>query len=127
MEKVVVLRLTWQEASPAQLRALRAAVASVMCMREDEFELEVVQVSKAVGGFDEVLALVTKYEARVLEAVLPLPLLAQLLPALNELNVPVLRAVMDRIIEPDGTVRFEYLRYERIRKIHVEVEPLERC
>lgn len=110
-----VLRLTRHEASPEQVEALRCAFGK---------DLEIVQVSETVAGAAAIKALVQAHGADVLEAVLPLPLLAEVCDPERGVGVPVIRAVMDREVLPDGSVAFRFRVYERVKRVVVDTEPL---
>lgn len=112
---VRVLRLTRHEASPEQVEALRRAFGE---------DVEVVQVSETVAGAAVVKALVQAHGADVLEAVLPLPLLAEVCDPERGVGVPVIRAVMDREVLPDGSVAFRFRAYERVKRVVVDTGPL---
>lgn len=113
MEKV--LRLTRHPAEKSQVAALQAAFGP---------DVEIVEISATVAGAAEVAELVARHGATVLEAVLPPPLLAEVLNPRNGISVPVIRAVMDRQVGVDGTAIFTFARYERVLKVVVETAPL---
>ncbi|MBW6441490.1 hypothetical protein K0B04_01095 [Patescibacteria group bacterium] len=54
----------------------------------------------------------------MLEAVLPLPILSEVI---NSQKVsPVIRAVMDRELKEDGTATFSFSHYEKVKKVEVQ-------
>ena len=122
--KATVLRLTRHEAGPDQLAALKRAVARLMGVQEADLGLAVRQVSVTVLDVTDVVEMVKEAGVDVLEAVLPISILAQALPLLEEMGVPVIRAVMDRELQPDGTAKFNFRGYERLIRVIVEAEPL---
>lgn len=113
MEKI--LRLTRHPADDAQVAALKAVFGD---------NIVIVEISATVTGVAEVVALIAEHGATVFEAVLPLPILAEVLNPRNGISVPVIRAVMDRQISEDGTATFIFARYERVVKVVVETAPL---
>ena len=54
-------------------------------------------------------------------AVLPLPMLAEMLHMAGD--TPVIRAVMNRTMHDDGTVTFEHDHFDRVLKVAVATEP----
>lgn len=82
-----ILRLTRHAEQPAQLADLQRIFGE---------DLEIVQVPKTVADAAEVKALVTEHTASVLEAVLPLPILADVVNPRNGVAVPVIRAITVR-------------------------------
>ena len=80
--KAKVLRLTRHPLQEGQDQALREA-ASVLLGAED---IEVVQLSETVSSGEEVVALVEETGAQLLEAVLPIGLLAQVVGPLRAVS-----------------------------------------
>lgn len=117
-----VLRLTRHPADETQLSALRAAAARLLGTAEDEIQVET--VSATVSTPDEVLELVRQHGAAVLEAVLPVGLLAGVVPLLQKEGVPVIRAVMNRQLGPDGAALFSFDHYELVEAVEVRTRPL---
>ena len=116
MKKVEkILRLTRHPASEEQLAELRRIFGS---------ESEIVEISETVPGSARVRELVEEHRATVLEAVLPLPVLAEIINPRTGVTIPVIRAVMNRELKEDGTVVFNFSHYERILKIEVQTERL---
>jgi len=117
-----VLRLTRHPLGEGQEEALREAAHLLTgCPPE---EVSIVQVRETIEDASQVLALVEEHGAQVLEAVLPLPLLAQVVGPLRERGVPVIRAVMARELTPEGEARFTFLGYELIEEVRVVAHPL---
>lgn len=113
MEKI--LRLTRHPASEEQLVELKRIFGS---------DLEIVDISETVSGAARVRELVEENGATVLEAVFPLPILAEVINPRTGVTIPVIRAVMDRELKEDGTAVFNFSHYERILKIEVQTERL---
>ncbi len=115
-EKVeTILRLTRHPASEEQLAELKRIFGS---------DSKIVEISETVSGSARVRELVEENGATVLEAVLPLPILAEVINPRTGVTVPVVRAVMDRELQEDGTAIFKFSHYERILKIEVQTERL---
>lgn len=87
-------------------------------------DVQIVEISETVQDAARVAALISEYHADVLEAVLPLPLVAACLDPRTGVGVPVIRAVMDRELQPSGEPLFTFRGYERILRITIETEPL---
>jgi len=112
--KKKILRLTRHAVSEKQLADLRRIFG----------EVEIVEVSETVPNAERVRELLEEAEAEVLEAVLPLPLLAEVLNPRLGITVPVIRAVMNREVGKDGSATFEFSHYEKILKVLIETECL---
>lgn len=110
-----ILRLTRHPAERAQLLQLRRIYGE---------NTEVVDVSETVSGVDRIKELIEEHKADVLEAVLPLPILAQCVDSRNGVNIPVIRASMSREQGADGSVVFRFSHYERVVKVTIETERL---
>ena len=110
-----ILRLTRHPASEEQLAELKRIFGS---------DSKIVEISETVSGSARVRELVEENGATVLEAVLPLPILAEVINPRTGVTVPVVRAVMDRELQEDGTAIFKFSHYERILKIEVQTERL---
>jgi hypothetical protein len=109
-----VLRLTRHEPEAAQLAELQRLYGS---------DVQIVTVSKTVAGAAEVKALVAEHAADVLEAVLPLPILAEVVSP-RGVQIPVIRAVMNRQVNGDGSATFTFDHYEKVVKVEVQTERL---
>lgn len=109
-----VLRLTQHEIQPAQLDALKQAYGP---------DVEIVTVSKTVADVDDIRQVVAEHGANVLEAVLPLPLIAEAVGP-RGVGIPVIRAVMNRQIGPHKEVTFTFDHYEVVEKVEVVTRPL---
>lgn len=111
-----ILRLTRHPAVPEQLAELTRIYGA---------EAEVVEHSETVPSVERVKEILAGHSADVLEAVLPLPLMAQCLDPKNGVGIPVIRAITVRELQPDGTkVDFRFSHYERIVKVEVVTERL---
>lgn len=114
-----VLRLTRHPATPEQLAELRRIFA-----KPGEF-LEIVEISETVPDAGRVKALVEEHGAGALEAVLPMPILADLTNPKSGLSVPVIRAITRRELSEDGTkTAFAFSHYEKVIKVEVLSERL---
>ena len=107
-----ILRLTRHEASQAQLAELRRIYGD---------DITVLNISETVPNSLRVRELVEEHGADVIEAVLPLPFLAEVL---RDVRIPVIRAVMRRELKDGGEVEFHFDHYERVLKIEVVTERL---
>jgi len=83
--------------------------------------IDVITVSETITDPRRVAELVETYKASVLEVVLPIGLLADVLKVVD---VPVIRAVMNREVKENGAVEFTFSHYERILKVEVVTERL---
>ncbi len=110
-----ILRLTRHPAEERQLSELHRLFGE---------DVEVVEVAETVPDVERVKAIVVEYGADVLEAVLPITLMAKCVDSRDGLGVPVIRAITVRHLEPDGSARFEFSHYERILKVEVVTERL---
>lgn len=110
-----VLRITRHPASEDQLKELQRIFGA---------DVEIVEVSETVSGAARVAELVKENEASVLEAVLPLPILAEVINPRTGVTIPVIRAVMNRELKEDGTATFTFSHYEKVLKIEVQTERL---
>lgn len=114
-----ILRLTRHPVVPEQLAELRRIFA-----KPGEF-LEIVEVSETVLDAARVKALVDEHGADVLEAVLPMPILADLTHPKSGLSVPLIRAITRRELSEDGTkTAFAFSHYEKVIKVEVLSERL---
>lgn len=109
-----ILRLTRHASYPEQLAELRRIYGE---------DIEVLWVSETVPSGERVKELVVEFQADVLEAVLPLPILAECFNPKNGIKVPIIRAAMVRKLE-DDLATFEFSHYERVLKVLVETERL---
>ena len=86
---------------------------------------QVIEHDQIVSDAKEVLNLIKKHRATVVEAVLPLPILAELMnPLINRSDVPIIRAVMEKTLGRLGEEAYTFKHYERILKVEVQVEEL---
>ncbi len=114
-----VLRLTRHTATPEQETELRRIYG-----RPGE-SLEIVEISETVPDAARVKALVAEHGADVLEAVLPMPILADLTNPRTGLTVPLIRAITRRELSEDGTkTAFAFSHYEKVIKVEVLTERL---
>ena len=110
-----VLRLTRHPADEAQLSELRRIFGE---------EVEVVEVAETVPNVERVKAIVAEHGADILEAVLPLPLLAECVGP-KGLSIPVIRAITIRKLdESGGNATFTFSHYEKVVKVEVVTERL---
>lgn len=116
-----ILRITRHPAEPVQLEPLKKILGGP---EGHEVKLQIIEHNKTVRGVEEVRELVYRYRPDVLEVVLPLHILADVLKVGSGINCPVIRAIMNRALSPDGKgATFTFQRYERIREVEVVVEP----
>jgi hypothetical protein len=106
-----ILRLTRHEPTAEQIKELHRIFGTC----------NVITVSETVPNAERVADLVEKYKADVLEVVLPPSLLANVL---RVIKIPVIKAVMNRILKDNGGAEFVFSHYERIREIVVVTEAL---
>lgn len=109
---MVVLRLTRHEPTFEQVNELTRIFGQ---------ETMVVTVSKTVSCADEVVELIKRYNADVLEVVLPVGLLADVI---KKVRIPVIRAVMNRKIKENGDVEFTFSHYEKILSVDIITQKL---
>ena len=108
-----IMRLTRHDATAEQLAQLQRIYGS---------DIEVVKVSETVPNAARVVELAKEHSADVVEAVLPLPILADLLKLST---TPVIRAITRRELKEDGSkTEFVFSHYERYVRVVVETEPL---
>ncbi len=115
-----VLRITRHPLAPGQGEALRQAAWALLGCED----IEVQEHRETVQDAQEVLRLVEEAGASLLEAVLPIGLLAQVVGPLRERGVPVIRAVMAREVTPSGEATFTFLGYEVIERIEAVAHPI---
>lgn len=109
-----ILRLTRHAIVLEQLSELQRIYGS---------DAEIVEVSETVPNAARVVELITEHSANVVEAVLPLPLMADLLKVIG--NAPVIRAITRREFDAAGQKStFVFNHYERIVRIEVVTERL---
>lgn len=109
-----ILRLTRHTVTPDQLAELHRIYDS---------NVEIVEVSETVPNATRVVELIQEHSADVVEAVLPLPLMSELLKIVGE--VPVIRAITRREINAAGEkAQFVFDHYERIVRVEVVSERL---
>ncbi|MDW8068550.1 MAG: hypothetical protein RML46_06535 [Anaerolineae bacterium] len=113
-----VLRITRHPLQEAQKIGLRVA-AQRLLGRDDE--VEVIEHAGTISSPEEVLELVRKHQADIVEAVLPITLLAAVMELFRKegLKIPVIRAVMERRVAGE-TATFEWRAYEEVKSIKVE-------
>jgi hypothetical protein len=110
-----ILRLTRHPASSEQLTELSRIYG----------EVEVVEVSETVPHVERIKELTAQHNANVLEAVLPLSMMAQCLDPRNGLGIPIVRAVMERTLSADGSdATFQFSHYVKMVKVEVVTERL---
>ena len=80
-------------------------------------------VSETVPGAARVKELVAEHGATILVAVLPMPLVAELLGK-GGLEVPFVRAAMERELQGDGSAIFYFSHFEKVVKVEFVVERL---
>ncbi len=110
-----ILRLTRHPANVAQLKELDRIFGG---------DAEVIEVSETVPSGERVKELVKVHQAQVLEAVLPLPILAEVVHPKTGVQIPVLRAAMVRDLKPDGSAAFTFSHYEKVVRMVIETEQL---
>ena len=110
-----ILRLTRHEAGPEQRAELNRIFGA---------EAEIVEISKTVANAEEVKQLVAEHQADVLEAVLPLNIVADLLNPRTGLQAPVIRAITKRELREDGSAVFHFSHYEKLVKVEIVTERL---
>ncbi|MEK7227329.1 MAG: hypothetical protein AAB641_00325 [Patescibacteria group bacterium] len=109
-----ILRLTRHAIAPDQLVELHRIYGN---------EVEIVEISETVPNVAHVVELIQERSADVVEAVLPLPLMSELLKIVGE--VPVIRAITRREINAAGEkAQFVFDHYERIVRVEVVSERL---
>ena len=109
-----ILRLTRHAIVPDQLIELQYIFGD---------DAKIVEVSETVPNAARVVELVREHAADVVEAVLPLPLMADLLKIIGD--VPVIRAITRREFDATGTkASFVFDHYERIVRVEVVTERL---
>lgn len=110
-----ILRLTRHSATTEQLAELLRIFGS---------DVDIVEHDETVSGAPRVSELVRETAADVLEAVLPLPILAEVVGP-RGVGIPVIRAVTRREIGEDGTKAiFVFAHYERVLKVEIVTERL---
>jgi len=114
MQIVTVLRITRHPLQPEQEAALRSLYPRA--------KLKILNYAGTVTGVEDLQQLIHDLKPDVIEAVLPLNLLAGLLSVVGD-SIPVLRAVMKRELDGDQA-RFTFSHYERVHRVHVLTEPL---
>ncbi|HXF44076.1 MAG TPA: hypothetical protein VNK70_01275 [Candidatus Paceibacterota bacterium] len=111
---MLVLRLTRHPATPEQVAALQRIYGS---------DVEIREHSETVPNAARVKELVAEYGADVLEAVLPLQMVAEVLREVPD--VPLIRAITNRVFDETGQkAAFVFSHYERVTKVEVVTERL---
>lgn len=107
----------------AQAEALQAAVTK---LTGEEGPHEVLHHMEQVQSAKEALELARKCGAVVVEAVLPLPMVAEVVnPKVNTEGVAIIQARMERELGPDGNAKtFNFRGYKRVVKVEVITEEL---
>ena len=124
MAKTLIFRLTRHQAGEDQMEALHRVAHTLY---PDTTEVVIAQHSETVSSAADVVRLANGAQQEVgadhliIEAVLPINLLSELLRAAN---APIIRAVMNRKVHPDGSATFEFSHYERVVLVDVVTEPL---
>lgn len=110
-----VLRITRHAASEEQLAELKRIYG----------DIEVIQISENVDA-NRVRALVAEHKPQVLEAVLPMNIVAELTSGREPLPCPLIRAVMKRRFTDEAKTNavFDFDHFERVIKVEVVSEPL---
>jgi len=109
-----ILRLTRHTADDLQLAELDRIYP----------DCDIVEVSETVPSVERVKELIAEHSAEVLEAVLPLPLLALCVDPRNGVGIPVIRAAMNREIDVASNAIFTFSHYEMIVKVVVDTQRL---
>ena len=110
-----ILRLTRHKIESGQLAELQRLYGA---------DCEVLEVSETVPNAARVSEIVREQCADVLEAVLPLPLMAEVVGP-RGCGIPVIRAITRREFAEDGVkVHFTFSHYEKVLKVEVVTERL---
>jgi hypothetical protein len=110
-----ILRLTQHKVTEKQLEALKEAFGE---------DINIIDYPEYIKSGEEVVELVEKYKADVLEVVLPLNLLNEVVNLLKD-KVIIIRAITHRYQKLRGYgVIFEFAYYEVIKDIKFVVSPL---
>jgi len=115
-----VVRLTRHPLQEGQREALLRAAQELLGAEA----IEVIEEAVTVSSAEEVVALVEQHGAQLLEAVLPIGLLAQVVPALKARGVPVVRSVMERQLTEQGEAIFTFRGYELVERVEIVTRPL---
>lgn len=107
-----ILRLTRHSASDIQIAELKRIYGA---------DIEIVEISETVPGAARVSELVEEQGADVLDAVLPVPILSEVINPRTGVKIPVIRASMNRELAEDGSVTFTFSHYEQVLKVEVQV------
>ncbi|HVZ11874.1 MAG TPA: hypothetical protein VG965_02485 [Patescibacteria group bacterium] len=109
-----ILRLTRHKVTEAQINELHRIYG----------DIEIIQISENVPTAARIQELIAEHSADVLEAVLPLTLIADYFKP-GGITVPLIRAVMDRhVATGEDRTTFTFSHYERILKVEVHTERL---
>jgi hypothetical protein len=112
---ITILRLTQHEPTEKQVRALKEAFGD---------DINIINYLEYIKSGDEVVELVEKYNADVVEVVLPLNLLNEVVNLLKD-RVIIIRAIMERYQKLRGFgIIFEFSHYEIIEEVKVATRPL---
>ena len=114
-----ILRLTRHTATPEQISELARIYG------RPESPVEIVEVSETVPDAGRVKELVREHRAVVLEAVLPMSILADLTNHKSGIEIPIIRAITKRELREDGTkTEFIFSHYEKVIRVEVLTERL---
>lgn len=112
---ITILRLTQHEPTEKQVKALKEAFGD---------DINIINYPEYIKSGEEVVELVEKYNADVVEVVLPLNLLNEVVNLLKD-KVIIIRAIMERYQKLRGFgVIFEFSHYEIIEEVKVVTRPL---
>jgi len=109
-----ILRLTRHKALPEQMAELARIFGA---------DIEIVEISETVPNATRVVEIVTEHSADVLEAVLPLNILADAVGS-RGVTIPVIRAITKREIVEGTKTAFTFSHYERVVRVEVQTERL---
>jgi len=112
---ITILRLTQHEPTEKQVKALKDAFGD---------DINIINYLEYIKSGEEVVELVEKYSADVVEVVLPLNLLNEVVNLLKD-RVIIIRAIMERYQKLRGFgIIFEFSHYEIIEEVKVVTRPL---
>ena len=112
---LIILRLTQHEPTEKQVKALREAFGD---------DINIINYPEYIKSGEEVERVVEKYNADIVEVVLPLNLLNEVVNLLKD-RVLIIRAIMKRYQQLRGyEVIFEFSHYEIIDEVKVSTRPL---
>ncbi len=112
---ITILRLTQHEPTETQVKALKEAFGD---------DINIINYPEYIKSGEEVVELVEKYNADVVEVVLPLNLLNEVVNLLKD-RVIIIRAIMERYQKLRGFgIIFEFAHYEVIEEVKIVTHPL---